>query len=161
MVFWFFWSLPEWKKRILKPFHLTHHLNLFMSLLISKLFCTMGEGGSPLTLPPPSPTGTKWIHYVPVREGGVASGTKWINYVPLTTPPPPINHIMYLTDGCWFLISCVILHYAPVVGWGEQVHNVDYNPVKTVWGGVNRESRERAREKEEMFTPQESRWHWH
>ncbi len=25
---------------------------------------------------------------------------------------------MYLTDGCWFLISCVIQHYAPVVGWG-------------------------------------------
>jgi hypothetical protein len=46
--------------------------------------------------------------------------------------------------------------------WGEggeeQVHNGDYDPVKTV-GGVNRESRERAREKKEMFTPQESRWH--
>jgi hypothetical protein len=38
---------------------------------------------------------------------------------------------MYLTDGCLFLISCVIQHYAPVVGWGrgeEQVHNVDYDP---------------------------------
>ncbi len=49
-----------------------------------------------------------------------------------------------------------------MVGWGgeEQVHNVDYDPVKTVGGGeVNRESRERAREREEMFTPQESRWH--
>jgi hypothetical protein len=40
------------------------------------------------------------------------------------------GNIMYLTDGCWFLISCVIQHYAPVVGWGgeEQVHNVDYDP---------------------------------
>ncbi len=28
------------------------------------------------------------------------------------------GNIMYLTDGCWFLISCVIQHYAPVVGWG-------------------------------------------
>ncbi len=48
--------------------------------------------------------------------------------------------------------------------WGgggeEQVHNVDYDPVK-LWGGrgVNRESCARAREREEMFTPQESRWH--
>jgi hypothetical protein len=42
------------------------------------------------------------------------------------------GNIMYFTDGCWFLISCVIQHYAPVVGWGwgeEQVHNVDYDPV--------------------------------
>jgi hypothetical protein len=54
----------------------------------------------------------------------------------------------------------VIQHYAPVVGWGGgQLHNVDYDPVKTVGGGVNRESRERSREREEMFTPQESRWH--
>jgi hypothetical protein len=29
--------------------------------------------------------------------------------------------IMYLTDGCSFLISCVIQHYAPVVGWGGGV----------------------------------------
>ncbi len=45
---------------------------------------------------------------------------------------------MYLPDGCWFLISCVIQHYAPVVGWGggkDKVHNVDYDPVKTVGGG--------------------------
>ncbi len=28
------------------------------------------------------------------------------------------GNIMYLTDGCWFLISCVIQHYAPVVGLG-------------------------------------------
>ena len=44
---------------------------------------------------------------------------------------------MYLTDAFRFLISCVIQHYAPVVGWGggvEQVHNVDYLPVK-LWGG--------------------------
>ncbi len=55
----------------------------------------------------------------------------------------------------------MIQHYAPVVGWGaEQVKNVDYDPVNTVWGGgVNRESRERAREGEEMFTPQDYRWH--
>ncbi len=26
---------------------------------------------------------------------------------------------MYLTDGCRFLISCVIQHYAPVVGGGR------------------------------------------
>jgi len=25
---------------------------------------------------------------------------------------------MYLTDASRFLISCVIQHYAPVVGWG-------------------------------------------
>ncbi len=33
------------------------------------------------------------------------------------------------------------------------MHNIDYDPVKTVGGGVNRESRERARDREEMFTP--------
>ena len=58
---------------------------------------------------------------------------------------------MYLTDGCWFLISCVIQHYAPVVGWGgeEQVHNVDYDPVKTVGGGwTEREEKEQERERE-------------
>ncbi len=27
-------------------------------------------------------------------------------------------NIMYLTDASRFLISCVIQHYAPVVGWG-------------------------------------------
>jgi hypothetical protein len=37
---------------------------------------------------------------------------------------------MYLTDASRFLISCVIQHYAPVVGLGgeEQMHNVDYDP---------------------------------
>jgi hypothetical protein len=39
---------------------------------------------------------------------------------------------MYLTDDSRFLISCVIQHYAPVVGWAgggeEQMHNVDYDP---------------------------------
>ncbi len=37
---------------------------------------------------------------------------------------------MDLTDASRFLISCVIQHYAPVVGWGggEQMHNVDYDP---------------------------------
>ncbi len=42
------------------------------------------------------------------------------------------GNIMYLTDGFRSLISCVIQHYAPVVGWGgrveEQMHNVDYDP---------------------------------
>ncbi len=43
------------------------------------------------------------------------------------------GNIMHLTDGCWFLISCVIQNYAPVVEWGgggveEHVHNVDYDP---------------------------------
>ncbi len=40
------------------------------------------------------------------------------------------GNIMYLTDASRFLISCVIQHYAPVVGWGveEQMHNVDYVP---------------------------------
>ena len=40
------------------------------------------------------------------------------------------GNIMYLTDVSRFLISCVIQHYAPVVGWGveEQMHNVDYDP---------------------------------
>jgi hypothetical protein len=28
---------------------------------------------------------------------------------------------MYLTDASRFLISCVIQHYAPVVGWGGGV----------------------------------------
>jgi hypothetical protein len=37
---------------------------------------------------------------------------------------------MYLTDASRFLISCVIQHYAPVLGWvgEEQMHNVDYDP---------------------------------
>jgi hypothetical protein len=36
---------------------------------------------------------------------------------------------MYLTDASRFLISCVIQHYAPVVGEvEEQMHNVDYDP---------------------------------
>jgi hypothetical protein len=39
---------------------------------------------------------------------------------------------MFLTDASRFLISCVIQHFAPVVGWGgggeEQMHNVDYDP---------------------------------
>jgi hypothetical protein len=41
------------------------------------------------------------------------------------------GNIMYLTDASRFLISCVIQHYAPVVGWGgmeEQMHIVDYDP---------------------------------
>ncbi len=41
------------------------------------------------------------------------------------------GNIMYLTDASRFLISCVIQHYAPVVGCGgveEQMHNVDYDP---------------------------------
>ncbi len=41
------------------------------------------------------------------------------------------GNIMYLTAASRFLISCVIQHYAPVVGWGgmeEQMHNVDYDP---------------------------------
>jgi hypothetical protein len=43
------------------------------------------------------------------------------------------GNIMYLTHASRFLISCVIQHYAPVVGWGggglkEQMHNVDYDP---------------------------------
>jgi hypothetical protein len=41
------------------------------------------------------------------------------------------GNIMYLIDASRFLISCVIQHYAPVVGWGgveEQMHNVDYDP---------------------------------
>jgi hypothetical protein len=41
------------------------------------------------------------------------------------------GNIMYLTDASRFLISCVIQHYAPVMGWGgvqEQMHNVDYVP---------------------------------
>ena len=29
------------------------------------------------------------------------------------------GNIMYLTDASRFLISCVIQHYAPVVGWEE------------------------------------------
>jgi hypothetical protein len=38
------------------------------------------------------------------------------------------GNIMYLTDASRFLISCVIQHYAPMVGWGgeEQMHKVDY-----------------------------------
>ncbi len=49
---------------------------------------------------------------------------KWIFYV-------TDGNIMYLTDASRFLISCVIQHYAPLVGWDgveEQMHNVDYDP---------------------------------
>jgi hypothetical protein len=57
----------------------------------------------------------------------------------MTGTPLPSNNfyvtdgnIMYLTGASRFLISCVIQHYAPVVGWGggveEQMHNVDYVP---------------------------------
>ncbi len=38
---------------------------------------------------------------------------------------------MYLTDASRFLISCVIKHYAPVVGGGggaEHMQNVYYDP---------------------------------
>ncbi len=41
------------------------------------------------------------------------------------------GNIMYLPDTSRFLISCVIQHYAPVVGWvgvEEQMHNDDYDP---------------------------------
>ncbi len=41
------------------------------------------------------------------------------------------GNIMYLTYASRFLISCVIQHYAPVVGCGgveEQMHNVDNDP---------------------------------
>ncbi len=41
------------------------------------------------------------------------------------------GNIMYLTDASRSLISCVIQHYAPVLGCGggeEQMHNVDYDP---------------------------------
>ena len=41
------------------------------------------------------------------------------------------GNIMHLTDASRSLISCVIQHYAPVVGWEgveEQMHNVDYDP---------------------------------
>ncbi len=46
---------------------------------------------------------------------------------------------MYLTDASRSLISCVIQHYAPVVGWGggggveEQMHNFDYHPIDPSW----------------------------
>ncbi len=30
------------------------------------------------------------------------------------------GNIMYLTDASRFLISCMIQHYAPVVGWGGE-----------------------------------------
>ncbi len=45
------------------------------------------------------------------------------------------GNIMYLTDASRSLISCVIQHYAPVVGCGggeEQMHNVDYDPGQTL-----------------------------
>ncbi len=35
------------------------------------------------------------------------------------------GNIMYLTDASRFLISCVIQHYAPVVGWGGGGVEVD------------------------------------
>ena len=53
----------------------------------------------------------------------------YINYI--NTFYVTDGNIMYLTDASRFLISCVIQHYAPVVGWGgveEQMHNVDYDP---------------------------------
>ncbi len=45
---------------------------------------------------------------VPTHE---ISGRKFIFYV-------TDGNTMYLTDASRFLISCVIQHYAPVVGWG-------------------------------------------
>jgi hypothetical protein len=42
-----------------------------MMLLIFKMYCTKGEGeGRAILPPPPSPTGTKLIHFVPVGGGG-------------------------------------------------------------------------------------------
>jgi hypothetical protein len=39
------------------------------------------------------------------------------------------------------------------MGWrGEQVHNVDYDPVKTVWGGEQREQRKSKRERGDVYT---------
>ena len=39
-----------------------------------------------------------------------------------------------------------------VGGWEEQVHNVDYDPVKTVWGGEQREQRKSKRERGDVYT---------
>ncbi len=48
----------------------------------------------------------------------------------------------------------MIQHYAPVVGWGgeEQVHNVDYDPVKSVGGCEQREQRKNKRERGYVYT---------
>ncbi len=43
----------------------------------------------------------------------VSQGQHWIFFYVTD------GNIMYLTDASRFLISCVIQHYAPVVGWGE------------------------------------------
>jgi hypothetical protein len=91
--------------------------------------------------------------------------------------PGPLNGIEEAIDNIilcncgqhvpyrWLLISnklcdSTLCTCGGVGGGEEQVHNVDYDPVKIV-GGVNRESRERAREREEMFTQEESKWHRH
>ncbi len=111
MVFWFFLVPTRMEKRILKLFHLTHHLNLFMSLLISKLFCTMGEGGRALQ-PSPLP---------PLRERSEFTMSRWgregwpAGQSELTmsrSPPLSPPHKPYLCNGGqhfvpyrWLLIS--------------------------------------------------------
>ncbi len=43
---------------------------------------------------------------------------KYIMYILMYSFYVTDGNIMYLTDASRFIISCVIQHYAPVVGWG-------------------------------------------
>ncbi len=56
---------------------------------------------------------------------------------------------MDLTDGCWFLISCVIQHYAPVVGWGGGRNRciMLIMTLLKLWGDEQREQRKSKRER--------------
>ncbi len=60
------------------------------------------------------------VHFLDFKAAiwGVSSLTHSVNMFYVTD-----GNIMYLTDASRFLISCVIQHYAPVVGWG----GVDYS----------------------------------
>ncbi len=62
------------------------------------------------------------LFYCLYRGGGGIWGLRQKNFYVTD------GNIMYLKDASRFLISCVIQHYAPVVGWGgggveEQMHN--------------------------------------
>jgi hypothetical protein len=55
-----------------------------------------------------------------IKLAGVFARVRSTLYAPLMQHKFYLTdgNIMYLTDASRFLISCVIQHYAPVVGWG-------------------------------------------
>jgi hypothetical protein len=64
-------------------------------------------------LAPPPPSPTPGIQNQFRSHGGGVCLYVWASIFYVTD-----GNIMYLTDASRFLISCVIQHYAPVVGWG-------------------------------------------